>query len=446
MWKLSVRSPSQTPQEYVLKNGLYSLGRHIENEIIIDDESASRRHAEIECKNETLIIRDLDSTNGTFINRKRINEPQALIRGDQIRIGFHVISISSHFPDSEVSETEDQRLSETQPFSRDLLIESVDKYSILLHEFTTRLTTTLDLDLALKEISDFLQISIAADECRVILAKQFDQIREMGFSKSIAEQAIDNRSVIVIPDTFHIESISDSALHLQIHTALCVPVIQNQEIIALVYACKTDSNARPFDQNDIQLSIAISHQVALAIQRSQILDQARGFEQLAFTDSLTGLDNRRNFLKQAELEIERAQRFKHPLSLMILDIDNFKSINDSFGHPVGDQVLISVARRLESNLRTVDLLARYGGDEFIIVLVEADSAYASKIGKRLHLSITSKPIKTDRGEIEITMSIGVAAVAKLQPNKSDPLSIADEALYAAKSAGKNQIKIVKVEH
>ncbi|MBC8504271.1 MAG: sensor domain-containing diguanylate cyclase [Chloroflexi bacterium] len=297
----------------------------------------------------------------------------------------------------------------------------------------------------LEEISNFLQTAIAADKCRVILGNQFDNIDSFDFSRSISEQAISKKSVIVIPDTYHIESISDSAHQLLIQTALCVPILLNKVAIGIIYAYKTDTNAPPFDQNDVQLSIAVSHQAALAIQRSQFIEQAKGFEQLALTDSLTGLDNRRKFIRDAKIEIERATRFNHPLSLMILDIDNFKSINDSFGHLIGDQVLISVARRLESNLRTIDLLARYGGDEFIIVLVEADYEYASTIGKRLLSSITSKPVKTDRGELEISISIGVAAVTKLQSNKSNPLGIADEALYAAKSAGKNQIKIVKVE-
>jgi len=190
MWKLSVRSPSNKPCEYVLKKGLYTLGRHTENEIVIEDESASRRHAELECQNNTLTIRDLDSTNGTFVNRERISEPHTLKHGDQISIGFHVINISSQDPAATTAANEQDRMAETQPMTRDLLLESVDKYSILLNEFTSRLTASHDLDQALEEIASFLQKTIAADKCRVILAMEFDQIREFGFSESIAKQAI----------------------------------------------------------------------------------------------------------------------------------------------------------------------------------------------------------------------------------------------------------------
>ncbi|MBC8509985.1 MAG: FHA domain-containing protein, partial [Chloroflexi bacterium] len=138
MWKLSVRSTSKEPHEYVLKQGRYVLGRHSGNDIVIDDESASRHHAEIVCQEDAILIRDLDSLNGTFVNRKLLTEPFALSIGDQIRIGFHVIRISSNADSRNNSSNENVDLSDTQPITRDLLIESVDKSSILLHEFTSR--------------------------------------------------------------------------------------------------------------------------------------------------------------------------------------------------------------------------------------------------------------------------------------------------------------------
>ncbi len=443
MWILIVRSPLKNPREYFIKEGLYVLGRNPDSEVVIEDESASRHHAEIECQNGELIIRDLGSTNGTFVNRERISEPRKLKDGDQIRVGFHVANIVDQKPADTDPENDGTDQSDTQKLSRELLIESIDKNAILLHDFTTRLTTVLDLDQSLREIADFLRTTIGADKCQVVLADQFKQIDKLGFSSVIANQTISKRSVIIIPDSYHIGSISDSAVHHRIRTALCIPVIDDQEIIALVYAYKTDSKARPFDQNDVQLSIAISHQAALAIQRSRILEQARGFEQLALTDSLTGLHNRRNFLKMAENEIERARRFDHSLSMMIIDIDDFKNINDAYGHLVGDQVLKAVANRLQNNLRNIDLLARYGGDEFVIILVESDNNYADGIGKRLLESITNKSINTDRGQVQITISIGIATLDGELSNEVDLLRIADDALYAAKSAGKNQIVVVE---
>ena len=441
MWKLSVRSTSKEPHEYVLRNGRYILGRHSENDIVIDDESASRQHAELICQEDNIQIRDLDSLNGTFVNRERLTEPLALSSGDQIRIGFYVIRIFSSTDLLNKSPDNNVDLSDTQPLTRDLLIESVDKSSILLHEFTSHITTILDLDLVLEEISKFLRTAIAADKCRTILADQYDKIDQLELSKSIAEQAISKKSVIILPDTYHIESISDSAHNYLIRTALCVPIMLNQEVVGIIYATKSDADNAPFDQNDAQLAMAVSHQAALAIQRSQFLERAKGFEQLALTDSLTGLNNRRKFIQDANTEIARARRFEHPMSLMIIDIDDFKIINDTYGHLVGDQVLVEVANRLKVNLRNIDLLARYGGDEFIIILVEADKDYAASIAERLYQTITNTPIETTKGKIDIAISIGISAFKQLKAGEINPLQIADDALYSAKSAGKNQIKI-----
>lgn len=441
MWILSLRSPQQKPREYVLHAGKTILGRSKSNQIIIEDESASRQHAEINNQHGSLTIRDLDSTNGTFINREQINQITPLEHGDQIRIGFHVAKVYARIPGEADPETGDSSQGTTQPLTRDLLIEAVDKNAILLHEFSTRLTTILDLDQTLRDIADFLSISTGANKCQVILAEKFDQIDKMGFSKTLANQAIQKKSIIVIPDTYHIESISDSAFKHRIKTALCIPIICNDVVIALAYAYKTDRNARPFDQNDIQLAIAISHQAALAIHRSQILEQAKGFEQLAQTDRLTGLNNRRHFDKVAKLEFDRARRFAHALSIMIIDIDDFKQINDSYGHLVGDQVLIEVAQRLQNNVRNIDFLARYGGDEFVIILVEADEIYASNIGQRIHHSVTENNVETDRGSIEISISAGIATLQAEHSNEFDVLRIADDALLTAKDLGKNQIAI-----
>jgi len=442
MWILTIRSPLNEPREFVLKRGITSLGRHSKNDIVINDESASRHHVEFEYTQNSLLLRDMGSTNGTFVNRKRLKESQTLKETDQIRIGFHVVTLNYQPPKETIPLKMATTQANTRPLTRDLLLESVDQNAILLHEVSNRLTSVLDLDLALQEISNFLQVALGADKCDVILAEKFDKLGELGFSKSIANQAIKQRSVVILPDTYHVESISDSAHRYIIRTAMCIPVISSQEIMALVYAYKTNSNARPFDQNDVQLAVAISHQAALSIERAQLLEKARVLEELAFTDSLTELHNRRHILKLANDEFERAQRFDHPLAIMMTDIDDFKNINDTYGHMIGDQVLIEVADRLRYQLRSIDLLGRFGGDEFVILLIEADLDATQGIAQRVHQSISNRPVKTDRGELSVTLSMGIAVIATQHTNPQMLLQAADDALYIAKSAGKNQIEIV----
>ena len=194
MWFLTVRSPLKEPREYLLKVGVNTLGRHINNDILITDESASRYHAEIECQGNVITLRDLGSTNGTFINGKRSSEINEIKAGDQIRIGFFVASIN--FKETEVDTaplTYKKALLKTRPLTQDFLLEAVDQNAVLLYGVANRLTSALDLDSALEEISDFLRVAVGANKCHIILKDSFDQLEELGFSKKIAQKAIQKR-------------------------------------------------------------------------------------------------------------------------------------------------------------------------------------------------------------------------------------------------------------
>jgi diguanylate cyclase (GGDEF)-like protein len=191
----------------------------------------------------------------------------------------------------------------------------------------------------------------------------------------------------------------------------------------------------------VQLAVAISHQAALTIQRARLLEKARAIEQRATTDSLTGLHNRQQILDLAEREFQRARRFRHPLALLMVDIDNFKQVNDTFGHAAGDQVLLAVATRGRDNLRDIDLLGRYGGDEFVILLVESELDAARRVAERIRQSVADMPVDIDQGPLNVTISVGVALFTEECPNLATLLNDADVALYAAKKVGKNQVKL-----
>jgi diguanylate cyclase (GGDEF)-like protein len=436
MWILTIRSPSNEPLDYPIKSGKNTIGRKLDNDIVINDESASRNHAEIYCQDDQIVIQDLNSLNGTHVNRERIQKPTVLKHEDQIRIGQHVGNISHKSTDkfNNLIET----LSGTRPLTRELLLESIDKYSILLLEVSSRLSSTLDLASALKEISVLLRIFLGADHCEVILAEHFDQLPEMGFLNSIARQAIRECSVVSIADVSSQEILGVSESQTNISSVFCVPVMLEKEVAGIIYVYKTDSTKRAFDQNDIQLAVAISHQAALAIQRARLMDYSRELEQLATTDSLTGLFNRSQFLKMAELEFERAQRFKHPLAMLMFDVDNFKMVNDTYGHRAGDQVLKTVAGRCLEQLRGIDIISRFGGDEFMVLLPETNIEGAKTVAGRLSRCITNLPVYTDQGKMDITISLGIALLSEDCPDLATLLLRADEALYAAKKAGKNQ--------
>lgn len=164
-------------------------------------------------------------------------------------------------------------------------------------------------------------------------------------------------------------------------------------------------------------------------------------QSLATTDPLTGHLNRRTFFEIGQREIERARRFTRPLSAIMLDVDWFKEVNDKHGHLAGDQVLIAIVERCCRVIRRVDVLGRYGGDEFAILLPEADSRLAADIAERIRLSVSGSPISTDIGPIPATISMGIAQSAPEIADLGLLLKQADEALYRSKQAGKDRVTV-----
>lgn len=163
--------------------------------------------------------------------------------------------------------------------------------------------------------------------------------------------------------------------------------------------------------------------------------------EMALTDALTGLYNRRYFDTHFEAQIKRAGETGKPLALLMLDLDSFKTINDTHGHTVGDEVLAETARRLQENLRTVDMVARYGGEEFAVVMPDASVKEATAAAERLRSQIADAPFKVSAdqaSELNVTISVGLA-IASHDPDAMDLIKRADYALYAAKRAGRDQV-------
>ena len=175
--------------------------------------------------------------------------------------------------------------------------------------------------------------------------------------------------------------------------------------------------------------------VALALQKALVVLE---LIRMATTDALTGLSNRRHFLAQAERVVSEWKRHSGALSLIILDIDHFKRFNDSYGHDVGDRVLAQVARSLRTTLRKEDLLARFGGEEFVVLLPRI-ALHEAHFGtaERLRAHVEATPLETSEGPVKITVSLGVAGFSLEAPSTLlGVLKRADEGLYEAKARGR----------
>lgn len=161
-------------------------------------------------------------------------------------------------------------------------------------------------------------------------------------------------------------------------------------------------------------------------------------EEAAFTDHLTGLANRRRFERQIEREVGRTLRYERPFSLLMLDIDNFKLVNDNFGHTAGDEAIRRLSKVLQEGTRGIDLAARIGGEEFAILLVETGKDSALEVAERLRLAIRNTPIPLAG---RITASFGVAECPSSAQTVTEMLKAADTALYEAKRAGRDRVVV-----
>lgn len=182
----------------------------------------------------------------------------------------------------------------------------------------------------------------------------------------------------------------------------------------------------------------LEHTVRYARKLGETLAQ---FQQLATRDPLTGLLNRREFQRILDEECQRSLRFNHPFTLVMLDLDHFKQLNDTHGHPAGDEVLKHVASLLAGQVRSVDRVARYGGEEFALLMVETDRKQGIEAMERLTALLAEMPCILPRENLTlpVTLSVGVAELPLDARTPQELLAAADAALYAAKKAGRNRI-------
>jgi diguanylate cyclase (GGDEF)-like protein len=194
-------------------------------------------------------------------------------------------------------------------------------------------------------------------------------------------------------------------------------------------------DAETFDDRDLGTIRTFASQATVAIDNVLLHEEA---QRLSITDGLTGLWNYRYFTMTIGKEIERAARFNRPLALLMLDLDLFKNVNDTYGHQRGDAVLVEIAARVRGQVRDVDTVARYGGEEVVVILPETDEEGAVHAAERICDAVRRRPFgDPSEGEIEVTVSIGAAVFPVHGGSSTTLLRRADEALYEAKAAGRD---------
>ncbi|HUH08453.1 MAG TPA: sensor domain-containing diguanylate cyclase [Egibacteraceae bacterium] len=219
---------------------------------------------------------------------------------------------------------------------------------------------------------------------------------------------------------------------------LIVPMLGRGRIIGVLSLFR-DEGGPEFTQDDLDTMRSFAGQASVAVENVMLHQEA---QRLSITDQLTGLWNLRYFNLQAEREIEGARRSGRPLSVAIIDIDHFKSVNDTYGHQVGDMVLIEVASRMRDSTRAPDVVARYGGEEFVALLPGTGLEGGVTMVERIRAAVAASPVETTIGArqlLTVTCSVGIATFPDHGSTLEELVGSADAALYAAKSSGRNRV-------
>lgn len=258
------------------------------------------------------------------------------------------------------------------------------------------------------------------------------KIRPDGMTAKILGQT----EPFILTDTLK-ESTFNNPIALQegIRSLIAVPLCFNDKIIGILYV--DDFEPRTFSESELRLVSILATQAAIAINNAQMHEKAKW---LAITDGLTEVYNHRFFQEELSKEIKRTERYNHSLSIIMMDVDYFKDYNDFFGHKKGDEVLKVIGRLLTQFTRKSDFVARYGGDEFVVMLPETPKEKALELAERIRLGIERNDLlKGDGFKIgNLTISLGVASYPNDAKTASELVDKVDQVLYLAKKAGKNK--------
>jgi len=233
------------------------------------------------------------------------------------------------------------------------------------------------------------------------------------------------------------EHLKANPLHAEIPIIFLTASNDSQHLLQAFGQGAVDYVTKPYKAPE--LLARVKTHLELKYTRDELKKALVELEKLATTDSLTGISNRRHLLTLAEREFQRARRYRHPFSLLMLDIDHFKSINDTYGHAAGDEALKLMADVTRNALRQVDIFGRFGGEEFVVFLPETPLRDAVTVADRIREAIASAPLTIQNAEARMTVSIGVSTYQDDEPSLDTLLMRADKALYEAKQRGRDRV-------
>jgi len=498
MIKVFIARGPEKGRSFLIKSDVAQIGRSSANELALKEASVSRKHARITKKNDQYFIEDLHSSNGTWISGHAIKsgEKVPVREGDPITVGNVLLSLGIECPPDKLPtrysvtiepprEAGDKRLSVIDRRAKQ------KKELELIYEISLGLMKSLDLrEICEKVLDSVFGLLKRIDSGFVFilepesgkLKKIVSRSRNGGggevpkHSRTVVRRVIKEGRAVMMLDTEKEDkaNLSDSMEEIGVKSLICVPLLSHLGTKGALYF-QSLNVPHGFRKNDLFFLTGLSTPMSLAMENALLylkskraeekLGKARDnleiavrnrtaelvraknkLEKLSITDGLSGLYNHRHLVLSLESEFKRAARYGHSLALLLMDIDYFKNLNDTYGHLCGDYVLKTVAGILKSNVRATDLVARYGGDELAVMLIETDARSALEVAEKLKQAVASHAFKWQTQELSVNVSVGLATAPKPGIQKpSDLVNAADRALYQAKKAGRNAVVLYGLE-
>lgn len=256
--------------------------------------------------------------------------------------------------------------------------------------------------------------------------------RVFSLKNTVLDMVIKNKEPLNLSDVRHYRTtIVPFKIH-NIGSVFVLPLLYEKDLLGILVVLSEDTNA--LNPYQIELLKVLGNQASISIANAQFHEE---IEKLAITDGLTGLFNHRHFQERLNQEFHRIGRFPEPISLLIIDLDHFKEINDSYGHPVGDSVLKEISNIIRKTIRNIDVPARYGGEEFAVILIGTEARGALKMAERLRKAVMKKTFSAYGKGFQTTVSIGISTYQDDIHSKEELIEKADKALYHAKNSGRN---------
>ena len=498
MIEVFIEKGPEQGRSFVLNDKTAQIGRSEANQVCLKEPSVSRKHAKIFRDNNQYFIEDLRSRNGTWINGHAIESGVRVQvqEGDPIAVGNVLVSLGKKCTPDRLP---DQYSISVQPPGGEGLKPStfVDRRAKLkrelelIYQISVELLGSVDLDELcgktldsitglLKRIDSGFVLVIDPDDGKLkeiaSRVKQGTSPDGLGYSKSLVGHVVKEGKAVMMLDTTTKNKVdlSGSMEEIGVKSLICVPLVGKMGTTGAIYL-QSVNVAHGFRKDDLLFLTRLSTPIALAIEHALLYARSRrieerlqqasddlekevmnrtaelkrakdNLEQLSITDGLSGLYNYRYLINSIESELRRATRYNRTLALLLMDIDYFKNLNDTYGHLCGDHVIKTVGKLLKSNVRVADVVARYGGDELAVMLIETNTKNAREVAEKLKEKIGSHIFQWQTKQFSVNLSIGLAmAPAPGIQEVSHLVEAADRALYQAKRAGRNAVVVFAKE-